>query len=240
MAFQDRRIAVVMPAYNAAKTLERTYHDVPKDIVDDVILVDDASRDETVSVARTLPIHVVVHPKNRGYGGNQKTCYREAVARGAEIVVMVHPDHQYDPKAVRQLVETMVANDRLAVFGSRMVRRRDALRGGMPWWKFFFNIVLTKIGNFLLTTRLTEFHSGFRAYDTRVFSLIDIEKNSDDFVFDTQIIIQLANRGIAIDEVPIETRYFDEASQISFRRSVVYGWGVLWNSLAYRLGLKKF
>lgn len=240
MAFQARRIAVVMPAYNAAKTLERTYHDVPKDIVDDIILVDDASRDETVAVARALPIHVVVHKENRGYGGNQKTCYREAVARGAEIVVMVHPDHQYDPKAVRQLVETMVANDRLAVFGSRMVRRRDALKGGMPWWKFFFNIVLTKIGNLLLGTRLTEFHSGFRAYDARVFSMVDIEKNSDDFVFDTQIIIQLASQGIAIDEVPIETRYFDEASQISFRRSVVYGWGVLWNSLAYRLGLKKF
>ena len=229
-----------MPAYNAGKTLRRTYDDLPMGIIDDVILVDDASQDDTVAVAKTLLIHVVEHKKNLGYGGNQKTCYKTALERGADIIVMVHPDHQYDPKFIPGMVDLMVKNNVWAVFGSRMQNRRTALAGGMPWWKFFFNIILTKLGNLFLGTNLTEFHSGFRAYDRRVFTKIDISKNSNDFIFDTQIIIQLVAADISIAEIPITTRYFDEASQINFRRSVVYGSSLLWNIFAYRLGLKKF
>jgi glycosyltransferase involved in cell wall biosynthesis len=240
MSYKGQKIAVVMPAYNAGKTLQRTYDDLPLDLVDDVILVDDASRDNTVDVAKTLPIEVIVHPQNLGYGGNQKTCYRAAVARGANIIVMVHPDHQYDPKFIPEMVQLMVDKNIWAVFGSRMTKRRQALASGMPWWKWFFNIFLTQAGNLLLGTRLTELHSGFRAYDRRVFEKIDIAKNSNDFIFDTQIIIQLVAAKISIAEVPISTRYFDEASQINFRRSVVYGFGILWNVLLFRLGLKKF
>jgi glycosyltransferase involved in cell wall biosynthesis len=239
MAYRGRRVAVVMPAYNAARTLRQTYRDLPHDIVDDVIVVDDASRDETVAVARTLPVHVVVHPENRGYGGNQKTCYRTAVARGADVIVMVHPDHQYDPAFVPELVRAVVDDGFLAVFGSRMARWSGALQGGMPWWKFLANIVLTQFCNLALGTRLSEYHSGFRAYDRRVFDLVDVSRNSDDFVFDTQIIIQLADRGLSIGEVPISTRYFDEASQINFRRSVVYGCSIVAAVVAYKLGWKR-
>ena len=229
-----------MPAYNAGKTLVKTYNDLPRELIDEVVLVDDASRDDTVAMARTLPIHVVVHPKNRGYGGNQKTCYKTALARGADIMIMVHPDHQYDPKFIPEMIKTMIDGDCWAVFGSRMINRENALAGGMPRWKFFFNIVLTKIGNFFLGTNLTEFHSGFRAYDRRVFEQIDIELNSDDFVFDTQIIIQLASRGIAIKEIPITTRYFSEASQIGLWPSIKYGSEILYNIFLYKTGWRKF
>lgn len=238
--YKNKKICVVMPAYNAAKTLVRTYEDLPHDLVDDVILVDDASRDNTVEVAKTLPIYVVVHPRNRGYGGNQKTCYETAVARGADLIIMVHPDHQYDPKFIPEMLRTMVEEEKMAVFGSRMRNWRSALSGGMPWWKFVFNIFLTQAANLFLGTRLTEIHSGFRAYDARVFSKIDISKNSDDFIFDTQIIIQLVQANIPIAEIPITTRYFKEASQISFRRSVVYGCGVLKNVVQYRFGWRAF
>jgi glycosyltransferase involved in cell wall biosynthesis len=238
--YKGKKIAVVMPAYNAGKTLRRTYQDLPADLIDDVILVDDASRDDTVAVAKTLPLHIIVHPQNLGYGGNQKTCYQAALNRGADIIVMVHPDHQYDPKFIPEMVHLMVAKDVWAVFGSRMTKRRRALAAGMPWWKWFFNIFLTKAGNLMLGTKLTELHSGFRAYDRRVFSKIDITKNSNDFIFDTQIIIQLVAAHIPIAEIPISTRYFDEASQINFRRSVIYGLGILWNVLIFRLGFKKF
>lgn len=238
--YANKRIAIVMPAYNAAKTLERTFQDLPHELVDDIILVDDASRDNTVEVARSLPIHVVVHQQNRGYGGNQKTCYAEAKQRGADIAVMVHPDHQYDPKFIPEMLHVMVTKNVGAVFGSRMRSRRSALRGGMPWWKFVFNILLTKAANVALGTRLTEIHSGFRAYDTGVFDRIDISKNSDDFIFDTQIIIQLVNAKIPIEEIPISTRYFEEASQISFRRSVTYGFGVLKHLLLYVTGLRRY
>ena len=228
-----------MPAYNAGKTLVKTYNDLPRELIDEVVLVDDASRDDTVAVAKTLPIHVVVHPKNRGYGGNQKTCYKTALARGADIMIMVHPDHQYDPKFIPEMIKTMIDGDCWAVFGSRMINRENALAGGMPRWKFFFNIVLTKIGNFFLGTNLTEFHSGFRAYDRRVFEQIDIELNSDDFVFDTQIIIQLASRGIKIKEIPITTRYFPEASQIGIWPSIKYGSEILHKIFLFKTGMRQ-
>lgn len=228
-----------MPAYNAAKTLKQTVDDLPE-MIDQVVLVDDKSQDNTVEVARSLGLHVIAHEKNLGYGGNQKTCYKAARGLGADIMVMVHPDHQYDPKFIPEMVKLMIEEDCQAVFGSRMMNRRGALAGGMPLWKFVANIGLTKLGNLFLGTRLTEFHSGFRAYDRRVFDLIDIERNSNDFVFDTQIIIQLVDKKIGIKEIPISTRYFDEASQISFKRSVIYGWGVLSNVVCYRLGIKRF
>ncbi len=229
-----------MPAYNAGRTLEQTYHDLPHEIIDEIILVDDASSDNTVEVANKLGLTVVMHKKNRGYGGNQKTCYKTAVEHGAEVIVMVHPDHQYDPRVVPELVKTLVDGNYLAVFGSRMINRSDALAGGMPKWKFFFNIVLTKIGNFVLGTKLTEFHTGFRAYSSPVFKLINIENNSDDFVFDTQIIIQLAKQKIPIKEVPIKTRYFKEASQIGIFPSIKYGSEILYNLFLYIFNLRKF
>lgn len=240
MPYKGKRVAVVMPAYNAEKTLKECYDAIPKEWVDDVILVDDGSRDRTVELARTLPIHVHVHPKNRGYGGNQKSCYRIARERGADIAVMVHPDHQYDPRLIPQMLERMSEDGADAVFGSRMVIRRNARKGGMPLWKFLANIALTNIGNLALGTKLTEFHSGFRAYDLRALADIDIEANSDDFVFDTQIIIQLANAGKTFTEIPIHTKYFDEASQIGFIPSCKYGLGILHNLLLYRTGLRKF
>jgi glycosyltransferase involved in cell wall biosynthesis len=240
MPYKGKTIAVVMPAYNAEKTLAACYGALPQGWFDDVILVDDGSRDRTVDVARSLPIHVHVHPKNRGYGGNQKTCYRLARERGADIAVMVHPDHQYDPSFIPEMIRMMVDGGARAVFGSRMMVRENAKAGGMPGWKYAANIGLTAVGNLALGTRLTEFHSGFRAYDTSVFDEIDIERNSDDFVFDTQIIIQLADRGIAIREIPISTRYFPEASQIGFKRSCEYGLGILKNLALYKTGLRKF
>lgn len=229
-----------MPAYNAARTLEKTYRDLPMDIIDGVLLVDDYSSDNTIEIANKLGIKVIAHPENRGYGGNQKTCYKTAMAMGADIAVMVHPDHQYDPKFIPEMIKLMVDDDCLAVFGSRMKIRENALKGGMPKWKYFFNIILTKIGNFMLRTDLTEFHSGFRAYNTRIFKMIDINKNSDNFVFDTQIIIQLVSKGIKIKEIPISTRYFKEASQIKLGACLVYGLSLLSNLFLYKLKLKKF
>lgn len=229
-----------MPAYNASRTLRATYQDLPLEIIDQIILVDDASQDDTVEIARQLGLQVIRHEKNRGYGGNQKTCYRAACDQGADIIIMVHPDHQYDPGFIPQMVKLMVENDVWAVFGSRMIKRRNALSGGMPYWKYLSNIALTKIGNFFLGTELTEFHSGFRAYDRRVFDRIDINGNSDNFVFDTQIIIQLVEKRINIREIPITTRYFPEASQIGLMPSIRYGLSILGNIFLFRTGLRKF
>lgn len=228
------RVAVVMPAYNAEKTLEQTYADVPRGVVDEVILVDDASRDRTVDVARRLGLHVVVHPRNRGYGANQKTCYRTALERGADIVVMVHPDHQYDPKVIPALVEPLLAGACDAVFGSRMLGGRP-IQGGMPKWKFFGNIFLTAVENATFLIYLTEYHSGFRAYSRRYLESIDVEANSDGFVFDTEIIAQAMAKGLRIREIPIATRYFDEASQIAFGPSVRYGFAILRTMFLYKL-----
>jgi len=235
---RTQKICVVMPAYNAERTLERTYHDLPMDWVDDVILVDDASRDRTVELSRSLGIHTLVHPQNRGYGGNQKTCYREALARGADIAVMVHPDHQYDPRVIPDLVRPLLAGDSDAVFGSRMLGGRP-LEGGMPKWKYLANLFLTAAANASFYVFLSEYHSGLRAYSRRYLEAVDLEANSDDFVFDTEIIAQGVWKGMRIREIPIETRYFEEASQIGFGRSVVYGFSVLAVLARYKLHKKR-
>ncbi len=240
MLYHGKKIAVVLPAYNAEKTLESCYEALPKDWIDLVILVDDASKDRTFEIAQSLPIISYRHEQNRGYGGNQKTCYKLARQHGADVVVMVHPDHQYDPKFIPELIRGVVDENYKAVFGSRMMIRENALKGGMPIWKFVANIILTKISNLILRTELTEFHSGFRAYDCSVFDIIDIENNSDNFVFDTQIIIQLADKGIKIKEIPISTRYFPQASQIGFIASVRYGLSILYNLFLYKTKLKRY
>lgn len=223
-----------MPAYNAEKTLERTFRDLPMDWVDDIVLVDDGSRDRTVEIARELGIHAVVHPKNRGYGGNQKTCYREAIARGADIAVMVHPDHQYDPKYIPALVEPLLAGDADAVFGSRMLGGRP-IEGGMPKWKYFANLFLTAVANASFYVFLSEYHSGLRAYHRRYLDAVDLEANSEGFVFDTEIIAQGVWKKLRIREIPIATRYFDEASQIGFGKSVIYGFSILYVLTRYKL-----
>lgn len=229
-----KKVAVVMPAYNAEKTLARTYADIPMACVDDVILVDDASFDRTVEEARRLGLHVVVHPKNRGYGANQKTCYRTALERDADIIVMVHPDHQYDPAVIPHLIEPLLDGNCDAVFGSRMLGGRP-IQGGMPKWKYLGNIFLTAVENATFLIYLTEYHSGFRAYSRRYLESINLEANSDGFVFDTEIIAQAMAKGLKIREIAIETRYFDEASQIAFWPSVRYGFAILKTMLLYKL-----
>ena len=234
---RSEKVCVVMPAYFAEKTLERTYRDLPLDWVDEVIVVDDASRDRTVEIARSLGLHTLVHPRNRGYGGNQKTCYREALALGADIVVMVHPDHQYDPSYIPELVKPLLADRCDAVFGSRMLGGRP-LEGGMPKWKYLANLFLTALANATFYVFLSEYHSGLRAYSRRYLETVDLEANSDDFVFDTEIIAQGVCKGLRIREIPIATRYFDEASQIGFSRSVRYGFAILRVLLSYKLHKK--
>ena len=236
-AKRTRKICVVMPAYNAEKTLERTWQDLPMEWVDDVVVVDDASRDRTVEVARSLGLHVLVHPRNRGYGGNQKTCYREALARGADVVVMVHPDHQYDPRSIPALVEPLLRGECDAVFGSRMLGGRP-LEGGMPKWKYLANLFLTAVANATFYVFLSEYHSGLRAYSRRYLEAVSLEGNSDDFVFDTEIIAQGIFAGLRIQEIPIQTRYFPEASQIGFGRSVRYGFAVLGVLARYKMHKK--
>ena len=223
-----------MPAYNAERTLERTWRDLPLEWIDDVVVVDDASGDRTVAVARGLGLHVLVHSGNRGYGGNQKTCYREALARGADIVVMVHPDHQYDPAAIPALVAPLLAGECDAVFGSRMLGGRP-LEGGMPKWKYLANIFLTAVANATFYTYLSEYHSGLRAYSRRYLQAVDLESNSDGFVFDTEIIAQGIWKNLRIREIPILTRYFPEASQIGLGRSLCYGFSVLGVLLRYKM-----
>lgn len=226
-----------MPAFNAERTLERTYRDLPLDWVDDVLLVDDASRDRTVEMARTLGIRTVVHPRNRGYGGNQKTCYRVALELGADIVVMVHPDHQYDPRYIPELVKPLLAGECDAVFGSRMLGGRP-IEGGMPKWKYFANLFLSALANATFYVFLSEYHSGLRAYSRLYLQAVALEANSDDFVFDTEIIAQGVDAGMRIREIPISTRYFPEASQIGFWRSVRYGLAVVSVLLRYKLHSK--
>ena len=234
------RIIAVLPAYRAARTLEWTVAAIPREWFDQVILVDDASPDETVAVAERLGLKTFRHPVNRGYGGNQKTCYREALAAGADIVVMIHPDFQYDPAFAPGLIEPIVSGRRDAMFGSRMLEPGGARAGGMPWWKFMANVFLTRVGNLVLGLRLSEYHSGFRAYSRRALERVAIEFNSDNFVFDTEIIAQLKIAGCSIGEIPITTRYFPEASTVGLGRSVEYGLsflGVLAKYLGHCLGL---
>jgi glycosyltransferase involved in cell wall biosynthesis len=208
--------------------------DVPRDWADEIILVDDASTDGTAELARQLGLKTVVHPRNRGYGGNQKTCYREALADGADAVVMIHPDHQYDPRVVPDLVVPILTGESDAVFGSRMLGGRP-LEGGMPRWKYYANVFLTACANAAFLRYFTEIHSGLRAYSRRYLETVRLDSNSDDFIFDTQIIAQGVAKGMRFREIPIETRYFDEASQINFRRSAQYGFSILWVLAKYRL-----
>jgi glycosyltransferase involved in cell wall biosynthesis len=229
-----KRICVVMPAYNAARTLKATSAEVDRTLVDDVILVDDASRDTTVPVARELGLHHIVHPSNRGYGGNQKTCYREALARGADIVVMLHPDYQYSPKLVPALATLVASGHYDCAMGSRILGV-GALKGGMPLWKYVANRVLTLVENLLLGYKLSEYHSGYRAFSRKLLETLPLEENSDDFVFDNQMLAQTIWFGFDIGEVSCPTRYFAEASSINFRRSVKYGFGVLGTALLFRL-----
>lgn len=230
-----KTIVVVLPAYNAAKTLEMTYREIPFDIVDDVVLVDDHSRDDTSAVGRELGIkHVIRHDRNRGYGGNQKTCYRAALDLGADIVIMLHPDYQYTPKLIPSMAY-LIANDVYhVVLGSRILGK-GARRGGMPLYKYIANRGLTFIQNLLVGQKLSEYHTGYRAFSRTVLEAIDIEKNSDDFVFDNQMLSQIIMKDFEIAEVTCPTKYFDDASSINFRRSTIYGFGVLWTSLQHRL-----
>ncbi|MGZ7032485.1 MAG: glycosyltransferase family 2 protein [Thermoanaerobaculia bacterium] len=239
MPLRQKKVVAVLPAYNAEKTLEATFHDIPKDWVDEILLVDDGSRDHTVELSRKLGIRTVVHAKNRGYGGNQKTCYRTALDEmGADIVVMVHPDHQYDPKIIPDLVGPLQRGDSDAVFGSRMLGGRP-IEGGMPKWKYWANLFLTMVENATFYVFLSEYHSGFRAYSRRYLEKVNFEANSDDFVFDTEIIAQGVAKGMTFREVPIRTRYFDEASQIGFWRSVRYGIEILKTMFFYKLHKKR-
>ena len=218
---------VVMPAYNAALTLERTVVDIPPGTVDDLLLVDDRSRDETVEVARRLGLRVIQHPENRGYGGNQKTCYMAALESDAEIVVMVHPDYQYDSRVIPHLVGFLKLGICDVVLGSRIRTRREALAGGMPRWKYVANRALTIFENVMLGQNLGDFHSGLRAYRREVLETVPFRNNSDDFVFDTQFLVQCVHFGFKLGDVPVPVRYFKEASSINLRRSVRYGLSTL-------------
>jgi glycosyltransferase involved in cell wall biosynthesis len=222
---QPPKVVVVMPAYNAARTLVRTYREIPPDVVDHVILVDDLSRDDTVAVAELLKLQVVVHRQNLGYGGNQKTCYDTALAEGAEVVVMLHPDYQYDATRIPELIAPIVAGEADMMLGSRFLG--DPLAGGMPRWKYVANRFLTGLENRAFGLRLSEYHSGFRAYSRELLELIDYHANSDDFVFDQELVSQVVLAGKRIGETAVPTRYFTEASSVNFRRSVVYGLGTL-------------
>lgn len=222
------RIVVTMPAYNAAKTLLQTFNDIPKDLISEIIMVDDCSQDETVSIGGTLPIKVIRHPHRTGYGGNQKTCYSEALRDGADIVVMLHPDYQYDPHKIPNMVAPILSGEADIVLGSRILNG-DALKGGMPLYKYVANRALTACQNLILGANLSEFHTGYRAYSRQFLETVPFLRNSSNFVFDAQILCQAVFFKFKISEIPVETRYFPAASSISFWPSVVYGLGVLWS-----------
>ena len=228
------RVAVILPAYNAEKTLQRTVAEIPRDIVDDIILTDDASRDRTAALARELGLHTLVHDKNRGYGGNQKTCYAAALGRGADIIIMVHPDYQYSPRLIGAMAGMIASGHYDCVLGSRILGG-GALKGGMPLWKYIANRTLTLAENLLINQKLSEYHTGYRAFSRRLLESLPLSQCSDDFVFDNQMLVQIADRGFTMGEISCPTRYFEEASSINFRRSVIYGFGVLGAALGYRL-----
>ncbi len=240
---RDKKIVVVLPAYNAARTLEQTYREIPTDIVDDVILVDDASKDETLEVARRLGIrHIIRHERNRGYGGNQKTCYDKALSLGADVVIMLHPDYQYTPKLIAPMAHIIASGLYPVVFGSRILGK-GALTGGMPLYKYVANRFLTLVQNLLMNQKLSEYHTGYRAFSREVLLKVNYHANSDDFIFDNQIVAQIFWAGFQIAEVTCPTKYFAEASSINFRRSVIYGLGVLGVSIQYalqKLGIWRF
>lgn len=229
-----QRVCVVLPAYNAAKTLEQTVADVPKSVVDDFVVVDDQSSDDTVAVARRLGLRVIVHPKNRGYGGNQKTCYTEALKRGADIVVMVHPDYQYQPKLVPALASCISSGLFDVALGSRILGG-DSIKGGMPVYKYVANRFLTLVENLILGQKLSEYHTGYRAFSRRLLLELPLEENDDDFIFDNQMLVQAVEFGFRIGEVTCPTRYAPDSSSISFKRSTKYGLGVLQTAMLARL-----
>jgi glycosyltransferase involved in cell wall biosynthesis len=229
-----KKVCVVMPAYNAEATLARTLEEVSRDVVDDVILVDDQSRDHTVEVARRLGLHTLVHPKNRGYGGNQKTCYTEALRRGADVVVMVHPDYQYTPRLIPALASCIASGLYDVALGSRILGGR-ALEGGMPLYKYVANRFLTAAENVILGEKLSEYHTGYRAFSRRLLVALPLEENEDGFVFDNQMLVQAIHFGFRIGEVTCPTHYTAESSSIGFARSVEYGLGVLRTALQMRL-----
>jgi glycosyltransferase involved in cell wall biosynthesis len=241
--YNNKKVVIVLPAYNAAKTLEITYKEIPFDIVDEVILVDDASRDNTIEVGKALGIqHVIRHEKNKGYGGNQKTCYTKALEIGADIVVMLHPDYQYTPKLITAMVSIIGQELYPVVFGSRILGK-GALNGGMPIYKYIANRLLTLSQNILMNQKLSEYHTGYRAFSREVLQTVKFHKNSDNFVFDNQMIAQIFYAGFEIAEVTCPTKYFPEASSINFKNSSIYGFGVLKVCFLYflaRLGLYKW
>lgn len=239
--FQSKKIVVVLPAFNAHKTLKDTYSEIPFEIVDEVVLVDDASDDETIKEARKIGIkHLVIHDQNKGYGANQKSCYDKALELGADVIVMLHPDYQYPPKLITSMIPMITGGEYDLVLGSRILGN-GALKGGMPMYKYVSNRALTFFQNLLSNQKLSEYHTGYRVYSREVLESLSYSNNSDDFIFDNQIIAQAFAKGFRIGEVSCPTKYFEEASSINFRRSVRYGLGVVWVSVRYflhRLGWK--
>lgn len=232
---EKKKIVIVMPAYNAAETVQDTYDRIPPEFRDEIILVDDASGDETVDRAKNLGVTVIRHRHNLGYGGNQKTCYTEALKHEAEIVVMIHPDGQYDPAFLSAIVEPLINGQADVVLGSRMYHRAQALAGGMPKYKYVSNIFLTTIENLVLGEHLSEYHTGYRAYSRHFLETIPFMRNSNGFVFDTEVLVQAVNFGMRIREVPVTTKYFKEASSVNFKGSVVYGTLTLFTLAKYIL-----
>ena len=227
-----KRITVVMPAYNAEKTLRKTHNEIPHDIVDNVILTDDASQDRTAEIAKQLNIKTFVHTKNKGYGGNQKTCYQEALRIGSDIIIMLHPDYQYTPKLITSMASMISHGVFDAVIASRILGNK-ALAGGMPRYKYIANRFLTAVENFIIQQKLSEYHTGYRAFSAEVLKNIPLTENSDDFVFDNEMLLQTMYFGFSVGEVSCPAKYFEEASSISFRRSVTYGIGVLHTAMKY-------
>jgi glycosyltransferase involved in cell wall biosynthesis len=233
--YHQKKVVVVLPAYNAAKTLAKTWSEIPFEYVDEVVLVDDASNDNTVEVARQLGVHHIIrHDKNKGYGGNQKTCYAKALELGADIIIMLHPDYQYTPKLIVAMISIIGNGVFPVVLGSRILGK-GALKGGMPLYKYIFNRILTFIQNILLQQKLSEYHTGYRAFSREVIENVNIQANSDDFVFDNQMLSQIIYKGYEIGEVSCPTKYFEEASSINFKRSILYGFGCLMVSIIHRL-----
>lgn len=224
---KKKKIIVIMPAYNAEKTLRKTYDDIPKSVVDEIILVDDGSHDKTISVAKSLGIKIFVHPQNRGYGGNQKTCYTLALNENADVVVMIHPDYQYDSTLTEEIIRPIIQGRFDIVLGSRIRTRSEALAGGMPLYKYIANRFLTAVENTILGQNLSEYHTGFRAFHQKVLRQLPFHRFSDDFVFDQDILISAINNNYKIGEIAVPVRYFKDASSINFRRSVKYGLQIL-------------
>jgi glycosyltransferase involved in cell wall biosynthesis len=236
--YKNKKVVVVFPAYNAASTLEKTYREIPFDMVDEVVLVDDCSTDDTVNLAKEIGIkHIIKHINNKGYGGNQKSCYKKALELGGDVVIMVHPDYQYTPLLIKSMVSIIVEGLYPVVLASRILGK-GALKGGMPLYKYVANRFLTFAQNLMINQKLSEYHSGYRAFSAEVIKSLNLEANSDDFIFDNQMICQIFRKGYEIGEVTCPTKYFEEASSINFKRSSIYGLGCLLTSVQYWLDIK--